>query len=60
VRDLAPVYYAAAGAPKQIWRVPGAGHTGGIDARPQEYERRVIEFFNRAFHVRGPEGRSWR
>jgi alpha-beta hydrolase superfamily lysophospholipase len=43
-----PRYYAAAGAPKQIWKVPGSSHTGGIDARPAEYERRVVTFFDRA------------
>jgi hypothetical protein len=42
-----PKYFAAAGEPKQIWRVPGAEHTGGIDARPAEYERRVVAFFDR-------------
>jgi uncharacterized protein len=43
-----PQFYAAAGAPKQIWRVPGSDHTGGLDARPAEYERRVIEFLDNA------------
>jgi pimeloyl-ACP methyl ester carboxylesterase len=43
-----PKYLAAAGEPKEIWRVPGAGHTGGLDAQPQEYERRVIAFFDDA------------
>lgn len=43
-----PKYYAAAGEPKAIWKVPGSGHTGGIDARPAEYEQRVIAFFDRA------------
>jgi hypothetical protein len=38
----------AAGEPKAIWKVPGSGHTGGLDARPAEYERRVIGFFDRA------------
>jgi hypothetical protein len=37
-----PKYYAAAGDPKTIWKVPGSEHTGGMDARPAEYERRVI------------------
>ena len=41
-----PKYFAAAGEPKSIWKVPGAEHTGGIDARPLEYERRVIEFYD--------------
>jgi fermentation-respiration switch protein FrsA (DUF1100 family) len=40
-------YHAAAGEPKEIWEVPGAGHTAGIGARPEEYARRVIAFFDR-------------
>lgn len=43
-----PRYYAAAGQPKAIWKVPGSAHTGGINARPIEYEHRVIAFFDRA------------
>jgi hypothetical protein len=39
-------YFAAAGDPKELWEVPGAGHTGGIDAQPSEYERRVVDFFD--------------
>jgi len=27
-----------------IWKVPGSDHTGGIDAEPLEYERRVGTF----------------
>lgn len=46
-RNLNPQYYAAAGAPKLIWEVPGSGHVGGLDAQPEEYERRVVGFFNR-------------
>jgi fermentation-respiration switch protein FrsA (DUF1100 family) len=48
VIDLAPAYYAAARKPKALWRVPGASHTGGIDAQPREYERRVTAFFAKA------------
>ncbi len=43
-----PGYYAAAGEPKQLWKVPGASHTGGIDAQPAEFERRVIAFLDDA------------
>jgi pimeloyl-ACP methyl ester carboxylesterase len=43
-----PEYYAAAGDPKAIWKVPGSEHTGGVDARPAEYEHRVIAFFDGA------------
>jgi dienelactone hydrolase len=48
VLELDPVYYNAASEPKAIWKIPGASHTGGIDARPREYERRIITFFDRA------------
>jgi uncharacterized protein len=41
-------FYAEAGEPKQIWEVPEGAHIGGIDARPKEYERRVVGFFDRA------------
>ena len=43
-----PEYFAAAGEPKSIWEVPGADHTGGLDAEPAEYERRVVGFFDDA------------
>jgi uncharacterized protein len=41
-------FYAEAEGPKEIWEVPGSGHMGGIEARPKEYERRVVGFFDRA------------
>ena len=43
-----PMYFAAAGEPKSIWKVPGSDHTGGLDAEPLEYERRVVDFFDDA------------
>ncbi len=46
--ELNPVYLDAAGEPKELWLVPGAEHTGGLDAQPEEYERRVTAFFDRA------------
>src|SRR4051794_12302798 len=48
VRELTPGYYANAGEPKAIWEIPGASHTGGIDARPCAYERRIVTFFDHA------------
>jgi fermentation-respiration switch protein FrsA (DUF1100 family) len=47
------VFYATAGSPKAIWEVPGSKHIGGIDAQPREYERRVIEFFDKVLLGRG-------
>jgi dienelactone hydrolase len=60
VRELTPGYYANAGKPKGIWEVPGASHTGGIDARPREYERRIVAFFDHALLAtpRGSQGRG--
>jgi len=46
-RNLNPTYYAAAGAPKTLWEVPGSAHVGGLDAQPKQYERRVVGFFDR-------------
>ncbi len=43
---LGPTYAEAAGDAATSWEVPGAGHTGGIDAQPDEYERRVVAFFD--------------
>jgi uncharacterized protein len=41
-------FYDAAGEPRTWWRIPEAGHTGGLDVRPREYEARVVGFFDRA------------
>ena len=41
-------YAHAAGASATLWEIPESTHVGGMAARPQEYERRVIGFFDRA------------
>jgi uncharacterized protein len=46
--ELSRDYYAAAHEPKTLWEIPESGHVGGIDARPEEYERRVSSFFDQA------------
>jgi uncharacterized protein len=46
--DLNRGYYGAAGRPKTLWEIPESGHVGGLEARPAEYERRVIAFFDAA------------
>jgi fermentation-respiration switch protein FrsA (DUF1100 family) len=43
---LSRKYFEAAKGPKEYWAAPG-GHTGAIDAAPEEYERRVVGFFDR-------------
>jgi pimeloyl-ACP methyl ester carboxylesterase len=37
--------YAAARQPKELWRLPEAGHTTASQFYPEEHARRVIEFF---------------
>ena len=41
-------FYEQARGHRDIWEVPGSGHMKGIEAQPQEYERRVVEFFDQA------------
>ena len=40
--------YAAARGPKSLWMVPGAFHTAALGFAPEEFQRRVLEFFWRA------------
>jgi dienelactone hydrolase len=47
VGDKTPEYLAAAHGNASAWIVPKGGHTGAIDAMPDEYERRVIGFLDR-------------
>jgi dienelactone hydrolase len=54
--ELTETFYEAAQEPKEIWLVPGATHTGGIEAQPEEYERRVVGFFDDA--LLSDEGRE--
>ncbi len=39
--------YAAASEPKELWRLPDAGHTTASQLYPEEHQRRVIDFFDR-------------
>lgn len=45
--------YDAAGEPKALWIVPGAGHGGYQPAAPQEYELRIVTFFEETFQAEG-------
>jgi hypothetical protein len=46
-RPANTAFYAAARGEKEIWEVPESGHMGGVEARPLQYERRVVGFFDR-------------
>ncbi len=47
---LSADYHEVAGRPKQLWKTNSA-HTGGYDAAPREYERRVVRFFSKSLSV---------
>jgi hypothetical protein len=46
--DLNRRYVRAAGQPATLWEIPESRHVGGLSARPREYERRVVGFFDGA------------
>ena len=41
-----PEYHRLAGGPASIWRIDDAMHIQGITAHPEQYERRVVGFFD--------------
>ena len=46
-------YHRAASGPKVLWKIAEAGHVGGFQARPGEYEQRVTRFFDQALLGKG-------
>jgi dienelactone hydrolase len=44
--ELNRIYHAAAHEPKALREIPESRHLGGLAARPREYERRVVGFFD--------------
>jgi alpha-beta hydrolase superfamily lysophospholipase len=40
--------YAAARGPKTLWEVPRAFHTGALGFQPEEFTRRVLQFYKQA------------
>jgi len=48
--DNNPDYYKAKHGAKQIWKI-ATSHTHGLSARPKEYDRRVIGFFDRSLRA---------
>jgi fermentation-respiration switch protein FrsA (DUF1100 family) len=45
-RDLNRIYAEAAREPVELWDLPDVSHTAAIRERPDEYERRVVGFFD--------------
>ena len=47
--DMSRELHEAAGEPKELWIVEGAGHTAAGSVRRDEYRRKLCEFFEKAF-----------
>jgi uncharacterized protein len=47
-RDFNRIYAEAAREPVELWDLPDVNHTAAVRERPEEYERRVIGFFEDA------------
>ena len=45
------MFKAALGNRAALWIAPGAEHTAAFSRYPQEYEQRLVEFFDRAFRA---------
>jgi fermentation-respiration switch protein FrsA (DUF1100 family) len=45
--DMMPGYYEAAAEPKELWIFPGSGHGMGPVLFPEEYAKKLTEFFDR-------------
>jgi len=54
-RHTESIYAAARGA-KLLWEVPGASHTAALGMAPEEFRRRVLDFFATA--ARAPQSNS--
>ncbi len=52
--ELNRLFYAAANEPKELWELENTGHTQGFKKHREEYEARVIAFFDA--WLLGPEG----
>lgn len=53
--------FASARGKKELWSVPHAGHTGAYGANPEEFRKRVLDFFSRAAAtcLREPAPSGW-
>jgi uncharacterized protein len=47
-RDFNRIYAKAAREPVELWDLPEVNHTAAIRERPEEYQRRVVRFFDNA------------
>ena len=48
-RRHAEAIFTAAKGPKELWLVPGAGHKQAIKVAPEEFQRRILNFFSSGY-----------
>ncbi len=53
METMTPVYAKLIGPSAEVWEMPDAMHMAGLQAHPQEYERRVVGFFDRTLLATG-------
>ena len=53
METMTPVYAKLIGPSAEVWEMPDAMHMAGLQARPMEYERRVVGFFDRTLPAAG-------
>jgi alpha-beta hydrolase superfamily lysophospholipase len=51
--DMMPMYQRLGGPSFELWLIPEARHVGGFDLHRDEYEQRVIAFFDRSLDIDG-------
>ena len=50
--DFNRIYAEAAREPVEHWELPDVDHTAALRERPEEYERRVVGFLDRALRIK--------
>ena len=57
-RVLVRYFYEIADEPKELWEIPETHHGGQLEARPLEYEEKMISFFDDTLQMRNARGTS--
>lgn len=50
------MFYALAGEPKTLWELPDSGHIAGLFTHPDEYQQRMLAFFDAALLPAASQG----
>jgi hypothetical protein len=53
-RELMPMYAELGGDSFELWLIPESKHLGGFDLHAEEFEQRVVAFFDRSLLADSP------